>query len=151
MSLTHWSTLSSNYTNKLLRIISQDLLNDQSGSYWDCLNKRRNLRFEKWKTFFFFSFIKLPISSKDLTKDPAWYLPGVMWNLFRQLFTRTWVMMSQEVTTQEVYPVWHWPTFLKTDSEEWVSFKMPARQSNLTWFLQPRGPGRDRLHNQKQK
>ena len=36
---------------------------------------------------------------------------------------------------QEVYSLWLRPTFLKMDSGERVSFKMPGRNSNLTWLL----------------
>lgn len=45
--------------------------------------------------------------------------------------------------TQEFYFLWIWRTFLKSDSEEWVSFKMSGRESNITWLLQPKGPGRE--------
>lgn len=96
----------------------------------------------KMENFFFFSSsIKLPISSQDSTEDLPWYLPGVAWNLFSHCSQGTDKMMSQKGTTQEVYSLWLWPAFLKTDSEERVSFKMPERKSNLAWLLWPKGFG----------
>ena len=88
--------ISSNYTINSLESFPRMYWNDKSGSYWDSIMKGEISGLKNGKLIFFSSSVKLPIFSQGSTEDLPWYLPGVTWNLFSQLFPRKWLTMSQK-------------------------------------------------------
>lgn len=129
---THWSTLT------LLSIQTPQnhflwLIEKIKSKVIETLKGKRKPQVRKMENLFCSHSIKLLIFSQDSAEDFAWYLPGVTWDSLSRLFTRRWLMMSQKVTTQEGCSLWLWPTFLKMDSKEWVSFK--CLEEKVTYLI----------------